>query len=272
MNTGIASAGAAMAGSIAAFMPSARSAIFINAKDLDVERYNRPDSPIQGHYHPLVMIPRGNRAMYEFEAALTGQVTLPKEIVDEHGIKALEPYLETIRYATKGVAEEAAQYRSEELKRTMLYRIHPFMDMRAALVDAIGKIARAADDAHLTSIYLYARGDEEGFEIAMNEVMLYAGLLDLLDSIPGRKAIIACTGLSGKFLDILREHTASHNYSAITSTSGEAGMNWNDDVFNERIIDVISRGALMSEVSLSEIGEGTEPQKPDSLLNFDTVI
>lgn len=83
--------------------------------------------------------------------------------------------MESIEFEYETDFKQAQKNRKDKPYRHF-HKLFPDTDMRKGLKDAVGQIAADADEEHLTFVYIYAHGAQDGFEIGLEDFMRYEEL------------------------------------------------------------------------------------------------
>jgi hypothetical protein len=104
----------------------------------------------------------------------------------------------------------------------------------------------------------------------------YSKMLDMLDSIKGKKSVFVYACHSGSFLKALRRHPKRRNYAAITSCEADGlSTNWNDSGLDNDLWEHFRRGGKYSDLELEQltttinVGGENRQQRPQMLRYFD---
>lgn len=255
------------------FVPSRRSAILVNGKDLDAVIQARIGQEM-GSYNRLDPLSyRGGRWIYSLEAVLSGGVTV---WFDGPIPRSFQESLALYEHAFKEVYGPIAA-RAWRIRKNILYdavfKVFPDEDMVGGLRTAVEQVARDADENHLTFVSIYTHGEQDSFQMGEDEGMDYTELIQTLDKIPGRKVVSLCACYSGNFVEFVKTLPQRDFYSVISSTSpGELGGNWVDDLFHDLLSRFLFRRLPLSHLELSKLTSGRYSQTPQLFLGFDTVF
>lgn len=262
---------------ISLFEPEYRSAILVNGKDLDVARQIR-DAEEAGfniggdkyfRLHPSMY--RGNRHIYAMEAILTGKIELePKEgceLSERNKQILLDSFEDMYQYELKTARRKRPHLYNNVLK------VFPDDGMQSLFDNHIKNIASYAHDKHFTLVYIFSHGSPDGFEMDEDNYMTHQSLIQKLDQIKGKKAIILAGCHSGN----LANHVAdTKDYAVLTSTDSGLDMNWNDDTFLELLVQMLAQNLSISKIINSDlfaiIDGGTRLTFPTAVMGFDVII
>jgi len=146
------------------------------------------------------------------------------------------------------------------------------------LDDNIQRISEASHDDTLTFVYLTshaASGQVDHFVIDTYDSMGYQELLDKLDTIKGKKVVLAFLCYSGTLIDVFRERGTSEDYVILTSANNkEEDWNW-----GRRDLDDLFRNNLLRKGRLSDLRiprtvkvDRSSRQHPQMVGSFDVIL
>lgn len=264
------------------FEPTGRSAILVNGKDLDVIRQNalmsRMSSIPTFGYNRYTQYSRGNKYLSIFELALSGR--LNPESISGGLAPVMDEYIPQIIGSFESVYEDIA-VPSLTNRRGIhvedIIRVHPDENIVQGIRSAAASIAQYNNPMHLTYVIVYTHGEAETLNVGLNEEEIsHRELLEILDTIPGKKIVIMIACKSGNFVKMVQDHSRRTDYVAIASTSeDEMGINWQDDLFLNGLTARLLKAEPVSALQLRKVSTPNflqEGQTPTIFMGFDTIL
>lgn len=183
---------------------------------------------------------QGNRQIFELEALLQGSFSLP-------AAKYRKIFSKIVNYSW-GEELRAHEIHRQEIKYDSVTRILPGVDMRRKFNQTINEIGKVSDEDTLTFLYIISHGEPGSFLIDNKQHYSYSSLLNKLNRIKGRKAIVALALNSASLLDVIEQNEQKENYIAIVSAnSSESAVDWNEaDLHELLVINILDREKLSS--------------------------
>lgn len=184
---------------------------------------------------------RGARSLFEMESALTGEMTFGHLPTAYNTDLVRRSIIDSCDHQSGG---KKGRYHAE------LLRSFPECAQLATLEATCAEFGRSARPKDLTLFYLRTHG-EFGSTFIGNTLVPIPDLLNLLDSIPGKKILLLLSCFSGSWLESLKRRQHASDYGIICASRAEGkSTNWFDDRVHREITRAIRARALLSEIVL----------------------
>lgn len=251
-------------------------ALLVGARSLDVHRQIKklPGAFSNTGPEPLNFAVRYNKALYGLEVALTGELNT-FQLEGSLPPFAARLYAESAQRTFQEIIDRHKRHRSG-IPYHPVVKIAPYgrTEMKGDILAALEMFANRANTNFTSLFYYMGHGSPDSLEVGLDESLSHEELLAALDLIPGRKVLLLSACYSGAVIEIVRQKPNQQDYVVLTSTTAnQVGVNWNDDVFNQRLMALFSSDRSISTFDNSPILEwGDDPQVPQVFFGFDDVV
>lgn len=286
------------------FNPQKRFALLVNRSDEAVQS--------NGHgYHRLVHLACGNRTLYQMSAALQrGSLDITAEIAhrlvqlgpEEQKPKELDSEAAAISRVIQEIYSEGGA-NIEKIKETFsgktskivalqafqtywmanvvhykirsaihydqLRRVYPDnTDLRPEVYQILAFYQSLADENSLTLFFIRAHG-----EIGSIAEFEYSDLLDKMDKIGGKKAVIVVGSYSGSLIEIARARPRAEDYAVFSSTgAGGESRRWAENNILTQLYELVKVEKPLSACILRRWAINGVGQAANLYLPFDVIL